>query len=66
MKNIAILGSTGSVGTQTLDVVDKYPRKFRVVALLANRNIELLRKQIKKFVIVHPFAKAKGQFMEIL
>jgi len=49
MKNIAILGSTGSVGTQTLDVVDKYPRKFRVVALLANRKIELLRKQIKKF-----------------
>ncbi len=48
-KKIALMGSTGSVGTQTLDVVRKYPRKLRVFALSANSNIDLLEKQIKEF-----------------
>jgi len=47
MKNIAILGSTGSVGTSTLDVVETYPERFRVVALAAGRNLDVLRPQIK-------------------
>jgi 1-deoxy-D-xylulose-5-phosphate reductoisomerase len=49
MKKIAILGSTGNVGTQVLDVVDQYPDKLSVVALSAGGNIELLEEQIKKY-----------------
>ena len=49
MKKLAILGSTGNVGTQVLEVVDKYPNKLKVIALSANGNIELLKKQIKKY-----------------
>lgn len=51
MKNIAILGSTGSIGTQTLDVIRKNKKYFRVVALSKHKNIKLLKKQIKEF---HP------------
>jgi len=49
MKNIAILGSTGSIGTQTLEVVEANFDKFRVVGLSAGNNIELLKAQINKF-----------------
>ena len=51
MKNIAILGSTGSIGQQALDVIDNYPDKFRVEVLTANNNVDLLIRQAKKF---HP------------
>lgn len=46
MKNIAVLGSTGSIGTSTLSVVEAYPDRFQIVALAAGRNIELLRAQV--------------------
>lgn len=49
MKNIAILGSTGSIGTQTLDVIKKYKKHFKVVALSKHKNQKLLQKQIKEF-----------------
>lgn len=49
MKNISILGSTGSIGTQTLDIVRDNPDRFNVVGLSANSNIELLKKQIDEF-----------------
>ncbi|MCK5080625.1 MAG: 1-deoxy-D-xylulose-5-phosphate reductoisomerase [Candidatus Moranbacteria bacterium] len=49
MKKLAILGSTGNIGTQTLEVVDKYPNKLKVIALSANSDIETLEKQIKKY-----------------
>ncbi len=49
MENIAILGSTGSIGTQTLDVVSSLKDRFKVYGLTANRNVEKLREQIKKF-----------------
>ncbi len=48
-KAITILGSTGSIGTQTLDIVTSHPDKFRVVGLAAGRNIELLSQQIRTF-----------------
>ena len=48
-KGLAILGSTGSVGTQTLDVVRTFPDLFDVVALACNRNLELLGRQIEEF-----------------
>ncbi|MBQ9910419.1 MAG: 1-deoxy-D-xylulose-5-phosphate reductoisomerase [Lachnospiraceae bacterium] len=49
MKKLAILGSTGSIGTQTLQVVSEHPEDFRVVALAANRNIDLLETQIRTY-----------------
>jgi 1-deoxy-D-xylulose-5-phosphate reductoisomerase len=49
MKNIAILGSTGSIGKQTLEIVERFPDMFNVISLVAHRNIDLLRDQIKKF-----------------
>mgnify|MGYP003816519413 CR=1 FL=1 len=49
-KRLAILGSTGSIGTQALDVVRSYPDRFEVVALTANNNIDLLVKQAIEFL----------------
>lgn len=49
MKKLCILGSTGSIGTQTLDVCRDYPEEFEVLALSANSNIYLLAKQIFEF-----------------
>lgn len=49
MKQIAILGSTGSIGTQTLDVVRQHPEKFSVFALSAHRSLDLLIQQAIEF-----------------
>lgn len=49
MKHIAILGSTGSIGTQTLDVVSRYPDRFKADVLTANTNVELLAEQAVRF-----------------
>jgi 1-deoxy-D-xylulose-5-phosphate reductoisomerase len=49
VRNLAVLGSTGSVGTQTLDVVRSFPGEFNVVGLAARRSIELLAAQVKEF-----------------
>lgn len=49
MKKITLLGSTGSIGTQTLDIVAQYPEQFQIVGLAAGRNLELLTEQIKQF-----------------
>ena len=49
MKNISILGSTGSIGTQTLQVISCFPDKFKVVGLSAGNNIDLLAKQATQF-----------------
>ncbi|WP_127580680.1 1-deoxy-D-xylulose-5-phosphate reductoisomerase [Paenibacillus koleovorans] len=49
MKRIAVLGSTGSIGTQTLDVVAHHPDRFRVEALAAGRNVALVLEQIERF-----------------
>lgn len=49
MKKIAILGSTGSIGTQTLDIVDQNPVDLQVVALAAGSNITLLEQQARKY-----------------
>ena len=48
-KQLAILGSTGSIGTQTLDVIAEYPDLFEVYTLTANNNVELLIEQAKRF-----------------
>ncbi len=49
MKQIVILGSTGSIGTNTLDIVEKFPAQFRVIGLTAGHNDEKLEAQIRQF-----------------
>jgi 1-deoxy-D-xylulose-5-phosphate reductoisomerase len=49
VKAITLLGSTGSIGTQTLDIVTHHPEQFRIVGLAAGRNIALLAEQIRQF-----------------
>lgn len=49
IKRIAILGSTGSIGRQTLEVVRSFPGKLRVVGLAGGRNLTLLQKQLEEF-----------------
>lgn len=57
MKTISVLGSTGSIGTQTLDVIEAYPERFRAGVLAAGRRWEMLAEQARKF---HPAAVAIG------
>lgn len=49
MKNISVLGSTGSIGRSSLEVIDKLSHRFKVVGLTAGRNTQLLEKQVEKF-----------------
>lgn len=49
VKKIAILGSTGSIGQQALDVIRALPHELKVVALTGNKNLELLERQISEF-----------------
>jgi 1-deoxy-D-xylulose-5-phosphate reductoisomerase len=57
MKRLAILGSTGSIGVTTLDIVARFPERFAVVALAAGRNVERLAGQLRRF---HPALVAVG------
>src|SRR5437763_15815591 len=50
-KGLAVLGSTGSVGVNTLDVVTSHPEKFVVIAMAAHSNVDLLEEQTRRF---HP------------
>lgn len=49
VKKLAILGSTGSIGRQTLEVVRAFPDRFELIGLTAGKNVELLRKQLEEF-----------------
>src|SRR6185503_16422464 len=49
MKKIVILGSTGSIGTNTLDIVSKFPGKFQVIGLTAGTNVTKLEEQVRAF-----------------
>ncbi len=51
MKRVAILGSTGSIGVQALDVVSRFPERFEVVSLAAGKNFARLAEQVRRF---HP------------
>ncbi|RST75511.1 1-deoxy-D-xylulose-5-phosphate reductoisomerase [Siminovitchia acidinfaciens] len=51
MKYISLLGATGSIGTQTLDLIREHPEQFQLVAISAGRNIALVRKIVSEF---HP------------
>jgi 1-deoxy-D-xylulose-5-phosphate reductoisomerase len=56
-KRVAILGSTGSIGRQALDVIERYPDRFEVVGLAAGRNVTLLAEQVALF---HPTVTASA------
>lgn len=49
-RKIAILGSTGSIGTQALDVIRQHPDRFEVFAITANNHVKLLVEQARKFL----------------
>ncbi len=49
MKRLAILGSTGSIGTSTLEVVEAHPDEFKIMALAAGSNLDLLEQQVRRF-----------------
>jgi 1-deoxy-D-xylulose-5-phosphate reductoisomerase len=53
MRNIVILGSTGSIGTQALDIIGRLPGRFRVVGLAANNNVELVARQANAHGVEH-------------
>lgn len=53
MKRIVILGSTGSIGTQTLDVVRAHPGEFKVIGLSAHENVEVFERQVREFEPQH-------------
>ncbi len=63
MVRVGILGSTGSIGTQTLEIVRAHPERFTIVALAAGRNVDLLERQVREFepecVALHDTALAK-------
>ena len=53
MKNVVLLGSTGSIGTSTIKVAEDLPDQIRLVGLAAGNNVELLQEQVRKH---HPKA----------
>lgn len=59
-KKVVILGSTGSIGINTLKVIERFANKFKVVGLSAYNNFKLLEAQIKKFHPSHVAVSAKG------
>ncbi len=62
VKRVAILGSTGSIGQQALDVVRAFPEKFQVIALAAGKSLGLLREQIREFKPKISYSSAKLDF----
>lgn len=65
MKNIAILGSTGSIGTQALSVIEAYPEKFSVQVLSSNTRGDLLIHQAQKFKPKRVVIGDKSQYLKI-
>jgi len=64
MKGLSILGSTGSIGVSTLDVIERHPDRYRVVALAANNNVEIMARQCQRHrpdcaVMVDPVAAGR-------
>ncbi len=70
MQNVVILGSTGSIGENTLDVIARHPDRYRVLALTCHRNTELLLRQVRAFspryVVVTDAAAAAGARRKLL
>ncbi len=60
IKNVVILGSTGSIGINTLKVIERYPHQFKIVGLTAYRNLKLFESQVRRFSPTHVALSAKG------
>ncbi len=65
MKRVAILGSTGSIGTQTLDVVRQHPDKFSVFMISANSSADLLIQQARTFRVPHVVICNPAKFQQV-
>jgi len=65
LKNIAILGSTGSIGTQALEVIRQNPERFKVFVLTANNNAELLIKQALEFNPAYVVLTSEAKLAEV-
>ena len=73
IKQVAVLGSTGSIGRQTLEVISTHPKHFRIIGLAAGKNCNLLTRQIKQFKPRFVYsqdkkarlANAKGKFLSL-
>ena len=63
MKKIAILGSTGSIGKQTIDIIRKDKKKFKILLLTANKNHILLSKQIREFKVKNVIITDKNSYL---
>ena len=64
-KRIAILGSTGSIGTQALEVISAHPAQFEVFVITARENVDLLVKQALKFIPAHVVIANETKFKEV-
>ena len=62
-KKIVILGSTGSVGKQTIDIIRKDKKNFKILLLVANKNHNLLSKQIKEFKVKNIIITNKNSYL---
>ena len=62
MKKIIILGSTGSIGKQTLEIIKKDKNKFKILLLSTDKNINLISKQIKTFKVKNIVVTNKKKF----
>lgn len=65
MKKLVILGSTGSIGTQTLDIVRTHPDEFSVIALTCGHNIDLFRTQLREFEPALAVVAEEGDAIEL-
>ena len=63
MKKIAILGSTGSIGKQTIDIIRKDKKRFKILLLTANKNHILLSKQIREFKVKNVIITDKNSYL---
>jgi len=64
-QTVVILGSTGSIGRQSLEVIEKFPEKFEVIGLSAHKNEKLLQEQIKKFSVPNYVLTSKDSLESI-
>lgn len=65
MKYLVILGSTGSIGTRTLEVVRNFPKKFRILGLSTNANVDILYQQIREFSPEFVCVKDRQAFLDL-
>ena len=63
MKKIIILGSTGSIGKQTLEIIKKDKKNFKVILLSTDQNIALISKQIKMFNVKNVVVTNKKKYL---